>query len=64
MGAFFVVVLAPILQFFLGVCKAHEPMSIQTFSSETAVKCSMKALSVGLPGLEKSNVTPRGSPVQ
>ena len=39
MWAFFVVVLAPILQFFLGVCKAHEPMSIQTFRSEAAVKC-------------------------
>ena len=48
MRAFFVVVLAPILQFFLGVCKAHDPMSIQTFRSEAAVKCLDEGVIGGL----------------
>src|SRR5262249_48989955 len=48
MWAFFVVVLAPILQFFLGVCKAHEPMSIQTFRSEPAVECFDEGIVGGL----------------
>lgn len=38
MGAFLIVVLAPILQFFLGICKAQEPVSIQTFRSEPTVE--------------------------
>jgi hypothetical protein len=37
MGAFFVVVLAPIIHLFPGVCKAQEPVSVQTFSSEATV---------------------------
>ena len=36
--ALLVVVLTPILQFFLRVDKAHEPMGIQTFRSEAAVE--------------------------
>ena len=38
MGTFLVIVLAPILQFFLRVCKAQEPMRVQTFGSESAVE--------------------------
>jgi putative transposase len=38
MWALFVVVLAPILQFFLGVCKAHEPVSVQALRSEAAIE--------------------------
>lgn len=58
--ALLVVVLAPILQFFLGVCKAQEPMSVQTFRSKAAVECLDERVVGGLaPGLEKSSVTPR-----
>ena len=32
-GAFFIVVLAPILYFFLGVRKGQEPMGVQTLRS-------------------------------
>jgi hypothetical protein len=38
MGAFFVVVLAPILHLFSGVCKAQEPMGVQTLGSEAAIE--------------------------
>ena len=38
MGAFFIVVLAPILQFFPSVRKAHEPMRAQTFRPKAAVE--------------------------
>ena len=38
MGAFLVVVLTPIFQLFLGVCKAQEPVGVQTFRSEAAVE--------------------------
>ncbi len=38
MRAFFIVVLAPILQLFLGICKAQEPVGVQTFRSEAAVE--------------------------
>ena len=38
MGAFLIVVLAPILQLFPGICKAQEPMSIQTLGSEAIVE--------------------------
>ena len=37
-GALFVVVLAPILQLFLRVCKAEEPMRVQTLGSEATVE--------------------------
>ena len=36
--ALFVVVLTPILQFFLGVSKAQEPVSVQTFCPEAAIE--------------------------
>src|SRR5262245_54859312 len=35
--ALLIVVLAPILQFFPGICKVQEPVSIQTFGSEATV---------------------------
>jgi len=38
MGAFFVVVLTPILQLFSGVCKAQEPMCVQTLGSESTIE--------------------------
>ena len=38
MRAFFVVVPAPILHFFLRVRKVHEPMRIQTLRTEAAVE--------------------------
>ena len=38
MGAFHIVVSAPILRLFLGVCKAQEPVGVQTFRSEPAVE--------------------------
>jgi len=37
-GALLVVVLAPILQFFPGVCKAQEPVGVQAFNSEAAIE--------------------------
>jgi hypothetical protein len=36
MRAFPVIVLAPILHLFLSICKAKEPMSVQTFCPEAA----------------------------
>jgi hypothetical protein len=57
--SFLVVVSTPSLAFSPRIVEAHEPMSIQTFRSEAAVECFDEGLSVGLPGLEKSNVTPR-----
>lgn len=33
-------------------------MRVQALGVEPAIEASMKALSVGLPGLEKSRVTP------
>jgi hypothetical protein len=38
MGTFLVVVIMPILQFFLCVCKAQKPVSIQTFCSEATIE--------------------------
>ena len=38
MWALLVIVLAPILLFFLSVCKAQEPVSVQTFRSEAPVE--------------------------
>ncbi len=38
MRAFLVVVFAPILQLFLRVCKAQEPVCVQTFCSEATVE--------------------------
>ena len=38
MRAFFVVVLTPILHLFSGVCKAQEPVRVQTFGSEATVE--------------------------
>ena len=38
MGAFLIVVLAPNLQLFTGVCKAQEPMSVETLGSESAIE--------------------------
>jgi hypothetical protein len=37
-GAFFIVVLAPILHLFLGVGKGQEPMGVQTLRSEATVE--------------------------
>ena len=38
MRAFFIVVLAPILQLFLSIRKTQEPVGVQTFRSEAAVE--------------------------
>jgi hypothetical protein len=38
MGYVLVVVPAPMLQFFRGICKAHEPVGIQAFGPELAVE--------------------------
>src|ERR1700722_7631089 len=38
MRAFLIVVPTPILQLFPGVCKAQEPMGVQTFRSEAAIE--------------------------
>jgi len=59
MGAFFVVVLAPILQLFPCVCKAQEPVGVEAFGLEASVERFDEGVSVGLPGREKSSVTPR-----
>ena len=48
MGAFFVIVLAPILYLFLGVGKAKEPVGVETFLPEASVERLVKALSGGL----------------
>jgi hypothetical protein len=37
-GAFLIVVLAPILQFFLRVRKAQEPVRVETFCPEATVE--------------------------
>jgi len=39
-----VVVSTPILQLFAGVRKAHEPMGVQAFRPELAVKCLNEAI--------------------
>lgn len=54
----FVVVSTLVLHFLPGVLKAEEPVRVQAFGSELAVEDSMKLLSVGLPGREKSSTTP------
>ncbi len=38
MGSVFVVVPAPILQFFTCICKAHEPVRVEAFGSQLAVE--------------------------
>ena len=37
-GTFLIIVFAPILHFFPGVCKAQKPMCIQTFGLEATVE--------------------------
>jgi hypothetical protein len=59
MGSLLIVVFTPSLAFSLRIVEAHEPMRVQIFAAEIPVEDSMKALSVGLPGREKSSVTPR-----
>ncbi|MGY3621881.1 hypothetical protein ACVJGD_008077 [Bradyrhizobium sp. USDA 10063] len=52
----FIVVPAPIL---LGVRKAQDQCALRHSARKRPLKASMKALSVGLLGREKSNATPR-----
>ena len=47
----------PFLHFCSGFIKADEPVSVQAFGPELAIDSFMKALSVGLPGREKSHIT-------
>jgi hypothetical protein len=48
MGPFLVVVITPILQLFLGVGKAQEPVSVQTFRSQATVECFDEGVVGGL----------------
>ena len=41
---------------FRRIVEAHQPMRVQAFPPELPLNDSMKALSAGVPGLEKSNV--------
>ena len=50
MGAFLIVVLTPILQLFLGVCKAQEPVCVQTFGAKAAIECFDERVVGGLAG--------------
>jgi len=60
MGAFLIVVSAPILHLFPSVCKAQEPVGVETLGSEATIeRFDIYALSVAFPGREKSRVTPR-----
>lgn len=57
-GSVFLIVSTPILQLFAGICKAHEPVGVQTLRPQLAVeRLDENPLSVGLPSLEKSSVT-------
>jgi hypothetical protein len=55
-----IVVAAPGFDLFLSILQAQKPVFIQALLPETAVDDSMKALSVGFPGREKSRTTPWG----
>ena len=50
MGAFFVIVLAPILYLFLGVGKAKEPVGVETFLTEASVERLDECVVGGLAG--------------
>ena len=50
MGAFLVVVLTPILQFFLRVCKAQEPVSVETFCPEATAEGFDEGVIGGIAG--------------
>ena len=58
MRALLIVVPAPSLHLLPSIFKAHEPVLVQASTRKRPLKASMNALSVGLPGREKSNVTP------
>ena len=53
-----VIVSTPSLAFSPRVVEAHEPVCVQTFGAELAVERFDEGV-VGLPGREKSSVTPR-----
>lgn len=56
-----IVLSAPSVAFSCRVVEAHEPVLIQAFghsAQNLPLKDSIKALSVGLPGREKSRTTP------
>jgi hypothetical protein len=68
-----IILSTPILHLFVGIRKGQEPVLVQTFGAEAAIegeegkaidpvnrlpRRKMNALSVGLPGREKSKVTP------
>ena len=50
MRSVLVVVSTPSLQFFLRVCKAHEPVRVQAFGPELAVERLDEAVVRGLAG--------------
>ena len=50
--------LAPILKLFPGVGKVRNQCAFRHSARSRPLKASMKALSIGLPGREKSSVTP------
>ncbi len=58
MGAFLIVVLTPILQLFLSICKAQEPMCVQTFGPEAAVECFDEGVVGGFAGPGKVQRNP------
>jgi hypothetical protein len=59
MRAFFVVVLAPILHIFFAPARFRNQWALRHSARKGPLNASMKALSVGFPGREKSKVTPR-----
>jgi len=54
-----IVVSTPSLAFSARLVEALEPIRVQALCAELAVQAFDEELSVGLPGREKSNVTPR-----
>ncbi len=54
----FIVVYTPILHLFAGIRKGQEPVLVRHSARKRPLSASMNALSVGLPGREKSKVTP------
>ncbi|MDR6955784.1 hypothetical protein J2X65_005167 [Ancylobacter sp. 3268] len=53
-----VVVSTPSVHLHPRVVRAHEPVGVQALRPELAVEALDEALSVGLPGREKSSTTP------
>jgi len=58
-GASLIVVLSPILQFLWASARLKNQCAFRHSARKRPLNASMNALSVGLPGREKSSVTPR-----